>query len=173
MRFALLLLFFTSTIQAQICVEDSIPETVSTENFDFSTSGVATDRIHGLTWQRCAYGMTWNAVTATCEGTPQKLTWQDALLKSTTDPALVGAGWRLPNFKEILTVIDYQCFIPPLNAELFPNAPAAINSGFWTSTPVQNTPTPTKVRAWLIELGYGQLQQENLSVPQYVIYVRP
>ena len=63
--------------------------------------------------------------------------------------------WRLPNVKELQTLVDYTLatatttngLLPCLNRTLFPNAPA---TAYWTSTSVQ---TAAPSQAWLVEFG--------------------
>ena len=157
--------------RAQLCNETQTPETISIENYSLSIPGEAQDTAgSNLTWYRCVYGMAWDPVANTCTGAPIKVTWEQALKLS--PPATTG-GWRLPNIKELLSIVDYQCFVPPLNGEMFPNAPSAIDIGLWSSTPVQNTNTLNLTRAWIVDLGHGQMQQHNVTTPQYVIFVKP
>jgi hypothetical protein len=156
---------------AQICSEDNTPETISLSNFDLSQAGEV--KINSpskpLTWQRCFYGQTWNSATQNCDGSPRKMTWQEAL-----NAANDSGNWRLPNIKELLDIIDLQCFAPPLHPELFPSAPASLSSGIWTSSPLQTNlgSTQTTTSAWIIDLGHGKLGHQKITALNFVLLVK-
>lgn len=80
----------------------------------------------GLTWRRCAEGQTFNGNT--CSGTVLHFT-HDAALAYARDQT----GWRLPNVKELQTLLDKSQTAPSIDTSAFPGTPAV---WFWTSTPV-------------------------------------
>ncbi|MEA1053297.1 DUF1566 domain-containing protein, partial [Lamprobacter modestohalophilus] len=70
-------------------------------------------------WKRCAEGQT----GADCgTGTPMTYTWSGAL--DVADQALFAdyGDWRLPNRKELATIIEQRCVDPPINLNVFPNS---------------------------------------------------
>ncbi len=164
-------IFFISIVPAsyaQICQIDNLPQTTAAENSTMINTEIVQDNVTKLEWQRCAYGQV--ATPTSCEGTAQKITWQAALQTAQS----LANGWRLPNVKELASIIDYQCFAPPANAAIFPNTPTSENSGFWTSTPAQrNIPseeiTPT---IWFFDLAHGHLQRKPYDKTNYVRFVR-
>lgn len=83
---------------------------------------------------RCALGQTWTGTT--CAGAPVSHDWQGALIAAAGFNAADGhAGfkdWRLPNIKELDSLVELQCVRPSLNAGVFPATP---DCRFWTSTP--------------------------------------
>lgn len=65
-------------------------------------------------------------------GTPLTFTWAGAL-NSASELKFAGhADWRLPNIKELQSIIEDHCTAPALNADVFP-----IDQGFvvWSATP--------------------------------------
>jgi hypothetical protein len=88
------------------------------------------------------------------------------LRDSVNDTGFAGhSDWRLPNIKELASIIEYACFAPAITVDTFPDTPSA---GFWS-----NTPDPGEVNEGLkgriIDFTYGV---EDLNSPETRIYVR-
>jgi hypothetical protein len=110
------------------------------DNNDGSVSHLKT----GLIWQRCAVGQTWN--NGGCDGKEAKHT-QDKAVKLTSD--LGGNNdWRLPTYKELLTIVDYSQSSPATNSIVFPDAPSSF---FWTATDA----AASNNSAWSVDFGTG------------------
>ncbi|MBM9576866.1 DUF1566 domain-containing protein [Leptospira sp. 201903070] len=94
------------------------------------TSGTIVDSATGLTWAQCSMGQT---TAAPCTGTPTTASWSAALTycNNLTTGGLV---WRLPNIKEIYTIINFAFEAPAISTGSFPNTPSASDSYYWTST---------------------------------------
>lgn len=169
-----ILLIASGVASAQVCNRESIAETVGVENpnylYDADPIGPGSlqDTHFHLAWKRCFYGQTWNAASQDCLGSPQKADWKSALQIASTE------GWRLPNVKELLSILDYQCFAPPLNPTMFPDAPASLSSGIWTSSPMQTSVTTQdpKISAWIIELGNGKLMYQHIEELNFILLVK-
>jgi Protein of unknown function (DUF1566) len=88
------------------------------------------DALTGLIWRRCQEGQTWDGNT--CNGKPTLFTWTDALGHT---KALQGQGvsWRMPNVKELASLVMTGQGRSAWNEEFFPNAWRGLNQ---TSTPV-------------------------------------
>jgi hypothetical protein len=108
-----------------VCRTD-IPGDLDVANWTPGANGTITDGITGLVWQRCALGQSWNG--STCAGGAGAYTWAQALQAASN----AGAGWRLPNAKELDAMLDRRCASPAVNPTLFPGAQ---NGKAWTSTP--------------------------------------
>lgn len=89
-----------------------------------------TDTLTGLVWRRCAEGMAWNKGTQTCEGAAKVFSWKEAL-----DLAWVrrDGGWRVPNIKELFSIVSLQHSDPAIDPVAFPNTEWLI--GYASSTP--------------------------------------
>jgi hypothetical protein len=86
----------------------------------------------GLTWQRAVGSpRTWDAARTTCKSL-----------------ALAGGGWRLPDMKELQTLIDERRTDPAIDPVAFPDTPG---EGFWTSPPLAATPP----FAWFVSFEGG------------------
>ncbi len=116
-------------------------------------NGTVVDKITGLIWMRCALGQTWN--NTICTGSAEKYIWEDVLL---TVKSIKFAGfndWRLPNQKELQSLIESRCDDPSINVKAFPNASDEL---FWSSSPYESTGY-----AWIANFsnGYGYTGNYN------------
>ena len=92
--------------------------------------GTVTDLATGLNWQQQVDGLlrTWEEALAYCENLELPAGQSD---------------WRLPNIKELQSVVDYTSSIPAINKIVFPGTNP---SYFWASTTnSQNTTNPWSV----------------------------
>lgn len=111
---------------AQDCKKDSIYNSLPNERFEILGNGSEVkDKVTGLIWQRCSIGKTWNGMT--CTGTATTHTWQQAL----TVAKNLGGGYRLPNIKELQSIIEYQCVYPTTNITIFPDTTITSSGRFW------------------------------------------
>jgi len=125
--FLLLIMGFASVVNAQTCNPNMA---ISKPNAQYSISAdgaEVTDLKTGLIWQRCAVGMSWDG--STCSGTSTPHNWEDALAYAATQ-----TGWRLPNLKELHSLVERSCANPAINETAFPNTPATDNDFFWVSS---------------------------------------
>lgn len=90
-----------------------------------------TDTLTGLIWQRCSAGMVWNNESQTCNGTATLFGWEDALGYA---KAHREGGWRLPNAKELASILDPDTASPAIDQLAFPNTP---QWGFLVSTAIK------------------------------------
>ncbi|MDH5547048.1 MAG: DUF1566 domain-containing protein [Gammaproteobacteria bacterium] len=113
----------------------NLPETTPTQRFDNNLDGTVTDLKTGLMWKQCVEGMTAQGTTA-CVGTALTFGWQSALQQVQVvngDPSqnLGYSDWRMPNIKELQTIVERQCDSPAINQAVFPNDPGTYT---WSST---------------------------------------
>ncbi|TXI33549.1 MAG: DUF1566 domain-containing protein [Niabella sp.] len=156
----LLLILWMPTVFAaklyQPCRIGLITETTPTSQFKDNTDGTVTDLKTKLIWKKCIEGMTWQATTNSCidnTSLEDMMTWQEALAKASDLNASGGfagaVNWRLPNIKELSSVIENACYGPSINLNVFPSSPSGI---FWSSTPYIGAPD----YAWSVRFNYGQ-----------------
>lgn len=102
----------------------------------------------GLIWRRCIEGATWNGTTCVNSG-GTTFTHQAALQRATAQQT-VDKAWRLPNAKELTSLVRRDRVEPQpfIDETFFPNTPTTY---FWASTPVARTPG----FAWTTFFGYG------------------
>lgn len=114
----------------QMCGAKS-PETTPTSRFEILGDGAEVkDTKTNLIWQRCNIGQTWDKNAQSCKGTSKILTWQTALSETNK----LSNGNRLPNIKELQSIIEYKCAYPALNQKIFKGYDED-NTTYFSSTP--------------------------------------
>lgn len=115
----------------------SCPSVPSSDRFVVAGAEVK-DKAFSLTWARCSVGQTWDG--SSCTGTVSLFTHEQAIQHAQSQ-----AGWRLPNVKELESLVDRGCEEPMIDSVAFPGTP---RTGFWTSTPMVS-----HVRAMQVSFG--------------------
>lgn len=89
--------------------------------FTDNGDGTVTDQKTGLTWMRCLLGMSWDG--STCLGsTASMYTFGQAIR---LQKIFAGkSDWRLPNIRELQTIVDRSVYNPAIDKVAFPNAPS-------------------------------------------------
>jgi len=160
------------TAMAQTCKTNISPSTDASQFIDLN-EGYVLDVKTGLMWSKCVFGQ--NYVDGKCLGAPTSFNDWASALHSTIDineHQLAGFDdWRLPNIKELASLVEYQCHSPAIRLSVFPETPSA---GFWTNTPnpefEQLGPIVRKGRIIDFSFGLDVLPQSNPQI--YVRHVR-
>jgi len=129
-------------------------------------SNLVTDNVTGLMWMRCPWGYNIDALSRSCQADSgvavPRMGWKDAILKA-EDPAGDGShsqfgqsGWRVPNIKELASIIEHGCSAPSINSEIFPGTP---DEKYWTSSPL--TQGDSISEAWTVDFQLGVTAKEN------------
>lgn len=105
----------------------------------------------GLIWKRCVKGM---YVSGTfpfrdyCSGSPINYTWEEAVKIGYYE---IGPGsWRLPNLKELKSLVETACYGQAINQWAFPNAPGYT----WSASPIPFV-ADYHDKAWLVDFESG------------------
>ncbi len=113
---------------SQTCNEAIVATTPAAR---FTLNGaLATDQRTGLTWARCPLGQNWDG--AGCTDLPEEYTWQEALQHSASADTAGFTDWRLPNIKELASIVELACVGPAINLAIFPDTPSW---SFWSASP--------------------------------------
>lgn len=121
-----------------------IQASTPTEQFINHGDGTVTDTKTGLMWKVCNEGESWDSTSKTCIGTYLTYTWQGALSQAKNLNNSNGFSgykdWRLPNIKELRSIVELQCADPSINLSIFPTTPSGTNSStgniiYWSSSP--------------------------------------
>ena len=149
---------------AQTCVAN-VQASTPTANFVANGNGTVTDRKTGLMWDQCAWGSSGSACAV---GTNATMTWQAALGVAATANGMAYKGysdWRLPNVKELLSIVETCRSSPSINEQIFPNT---ISNVFWSGSP----DVLTSSYAWVVDFGSGYSPGGNRDGVSYVRLVR-
>ena len=103
-----------------------------------SANGVVTDDVTTLEWQD---DYSDNA------GAVKQATWEDAITYCDT-LSLVGSGWRLPNIRELRSIVDRAAANPSIDST-FQNI--TFSNAYWSST----TTVGTEQYAWGMDFHHG------------------
>ena len=120
---------FAFTVQAQTCnpnIRASAPDARYVVN---AVKGTVLDRVTGLTWKRCVEGLSGSDCGV---GSPILMNWSDALSQAAASSFAGFKDWRIPNSKELESLVEVACYAPAINAKVFPNDPS---SSAWASSP--------------------------------------
>ncbi|MGE0919196.1 DUF1566 domain-containing protein [Trichlorobacter lovleyi] len=126
------------------------------DRYSYSTDGSQViDSTTGLTWQRCVAGMSWSGTT--CAGTAATYSHEAALAYAKTQ-----TGWKLPNIKELASIVDRTRSNPAIDTTAFPATPA---DRTWSASPYAGT----SVSAWVVGFNEGYV---GVNLRDNTFYVR-
>ncbi len=134
-------------------------------DFVVNTDGTVTDDATGLIWDQCAYGLSGSGCDT---GTASTYTWQNALKLAVTANTAQYKGhndWRLPNVKELESLVDIGRYNPAIDTTVFPRTPSG---RFWSSSVY----TPDAALAWNVNFGSGGTGANGRGITYRVRLVR-
>jgi hypothetical protein len=146
-------MFSAASVHAQPLqpCNNSIPASTPDSQLIDNCDGTITDSKTGLMWKKCLEGLS----TDDClTGTAGSFTWQAALQQ----PGIVNAGggfagyndWRLPNIRELRSIVEERCYNPTINLNRFVNTTSSI---VWSGSPYAGSaPSPY---AWSVHFDTG------------------
>lgn len=114
--------------------------------------GTVTDKRTRLEWRYCAEGRTLPIGDGACTGDALVVDWSGALAAANA----AGDGWRLPNIKELDSLMDRPRPTPPTLAYTFGDAgPYTLPSyNWWSGTPLRDGGGA----AWAIDVNGGVMR---------------
>jgi hypothetical protein len=152
---------------AQTCKPSSILATSPTEQFEINSDGTASDKKTGLIWKRCSEGQTWDGIN--CSGALTQLSWRGALGHAASHSYAGYSDWRLPNIKELSSIIERQCANPAINKVIFPATPVDPNH-YWSSSPYRQS--NNNGRAMTVHFVSGNVTTYEKEWPAFFRLVR-
>ncbi|MEY4978521.1 MAG: hypothetical protein RLZZ352_791 [Pseudomonadota bacterium] len=136
------------------------PTTVHAQSrYTYSAPGdEVTDSKTGLTWRRCSEGQTWRG--SACTGTAATFTHEGAVTQAKTQ-----VGWRLPNVKELVSIVDKTRSTPAIETTVFPATPSG---WYWTATPYAGEAS----FAWSVSFNVGYVNGNYRNSSLHIRLVR-
>ncbi len=151
-------LWLNGVANAQTCSNLNMMESTPTSGFVFHPGGTATHTTTGLTWKRCVEGMTFadndtpdDYLDDSCRASEEAMSWAwTAALQRAKNSNFAGhTDWRVPDLKELKSIVEYCRVSPAVNTVVFPDTP---NSVTWSSSPMSNGSPPD---AWGVSFANG------------------
>lgn len=115
-------------------------------------NGTTTHKSTGLMWKTCSEGQVFNGET--CKGKAQSYNWKDALNQAEVASFAGYDDWRLPNIKELASIVEINQHKPAINKHIFFNTPSAV---YWSSSPHVKKANSV----WAIDFSYGYSYHYN------------
>lgn len=163
--------FFILTVGCLLCATTVRSEQVCNEQINFSApdsryqiaeaEDVVLDGLTNLLWLRCPLGYRLDIAGTRGDRFDDRcvetegaiLDWQAALAAAVEFNVSSGMNgglteWRLPNTKELASLVENRCNWPSINSQFFPDTPSA---NFWTNTPWRDT------SAMAVEFSEGRI----------------
>lgn len=159
----LLLASAANSHAAQTCLS-YIPDATPTTRYTVDVAnGTVTDSDTGLMWQQCSIGQT--ASAGDCTGSATELNWQGALQAGEASTVGGYSDWRLPNRKELNSIVAVNCYNSSINLSVFPGTPSDV---YWSSSPFEYFSSD----AWSVSFRSGIGSWGSRSGDNYVRLVR-
>ena len=123
-----------SSIAATPISGQTIPSYIDNEwpdsRYTIHANHTVTDEVTKLMWKRCSEGQSWS--NNTCSGAVSTMTWKVALEHAYTHEFAGYSNWRLPNVKELASLVARDRYHVPINLTVFPNTRYL---WYWSSSP--------------------------------------
>jgi len=133
-RVSLTSLLMACSMASFATCDNTVPLTTPAENFTNNRDGTITDETTGLMWAMCLSGQDDDGIG--CETMSAYLyTWDQALNAADNASGYLDYyDWRMPNVKELASILEAQCTSPALNLAVFPEVTGG-SAQTWTSSP--------------------------------------
>lgn len=137
--------------------------TATTGHLIGNADGTVSDGKTKLMWKRCPEGFSYDNTSKACSavaGQSSLYPWETAL---TTLPKAANeengrlgfankTGWRLPNIKELHSIVEEKCSIPAIRSDIFPSAAGV---SVWSNSPcAAGLPD---ANTWYVHFNYGEM----------------
>jgi hypothetical protein len=147
LAFGWLLASSGAVIAAQVCPGNVGPAVTPTSEFIVNANGTVKHIKTGLLWKQCLEGLSGSGCST---GVVSQPSWASALSAATSSTFAGFSDWRLPNKRELESLVENTCYSPAINTAAFPENGVFINLNeeTWTSTTAHGEP------AFAINVGF-------------------
>lgn len=163
------------------CTNQAIPESTPVSDFTFNNDGTVLHNATNLVWKRCLEGQVFsdngtpaNYMDDQCKGEFTPMNWRKALehVQSVNngDGSAGEGNWRMPNLKELKSIVEYCRSSPAINPLVFP---ASSGEMAWSSSPVEDTPYyPSHSAGVNFSLGGDAIAARDNALPVRLVRFR-
>ena len=113
-------------------IKDYIDNDWPDARYEVHGDGTVTDKVTSLMWLQCSLGQTYADNTCSDANDATEHNWQDALEAAEGSDFASHTDWRLPNIKELSSLVARDRHEPTINIEAFPNTSSSF---YWSSSP--------------------------------------
>jgi general L-amino acid transport system substrate-binding protein len=154
-------LAWTGFAYANDCQNHLAPTNPSSAYLDQS-DGTITDTRSGLMWKQCVEGLGGQD----CQiGSALTFDWPGALNHAQTHEFAGYSDWRVPNIRELRSLLERCRAIPAINSNVFPNSPS---EWLWSSSPSADNPAAS----WYVDFALGESRSADRTQHHQVRLVR-
>ena len=161
-----MLLFSSSTNVFSQTIKSYIKNQWQDSRYTDHKDETVTDNKTRLMWKQCPEGLSGSG----CTGTVAKYTYKTAIERadaSENKPFATYNDWRLPNIKELRSLVARDRYNPAINRTLFPNTS---NYTFWSLSPFAKEYPRLPSTAWTLNFYLGD--DNRTSYRYHRLYVR-
>lgn len=136
----------TGTVWAQTC-NPNIPASTPDSQLVDNGNGTITDLKTGLMWKQCPEGRS----GADCDLTMERrdFRWEEVFDYVAGSEGFAGYGdWRVPNVKELASLVEFQCSGPSINTHRFPNPQDGDSDFYSRATFITSSLAFDGIRGW-------------------------
>ena len=120
---------------------------------DFSGAPIVKDKVTGLMWAKCPLGVATNTLgECVASLATVRYTFADAVQAAEGSTLGSYTDWRVPNIKELGSIVERKCHSPAANLAVFAGTGEVFEAPFWTSTPVKVT---VGYDMWRVDFFHG------------------
>ncbi len=142
---SIVLSLFSFCLSAHAACNPNILLSTPSSEFTDNADGTVTDNKTQLMWAKCTSGLD----VLDCTGTSTGFLWKDALNDADVSTLATYTNWRLPNMKELGSIVETACSSPSINEAVFPGT---ISISYATSSPYVNSSANS---SWSIDFATG------------------
>lgn len=156
-------------VVAQTCKPDQVLMSGKPHQYIDNNDGTVTDIVAGLIWQKCSLGQEYK--DGQCLSEPADYsTWSEALAASKVEYDK-NEGFRLPNIKELGSIVERGCLSPAIDLAVFPSTPSSI---YWSNTiSITSNGALTESKGRVIDFISGVEFIADVNESKYIRLVKP
>ena len=158
-------------VQAEI-IPNVVDDTPDSRYEIDSNNETVTDKRTGLMWKRCMEGMFYKKKAKACtwsEGGIYKFNWQDAFAQAKNSDFLGYDDWRIPNRKELVSLIARHRIIPALNINAFASDDKLLEAN---RASVFSSSSYSTDQLWYVNFNGGEVLYGSRRAEHFVRLVR-